>query len=350
MTLTAIAKGTLNWDVPLNQQLAQLDANITAVAGSVANTMDTTSNQTVTGTKTFATQTNFQGNSGAAINISSNTNGDTNARFALSANGTVNWGSGSAATDVTLSRTGTSSLTVTGNLATTGTLSTSAGGRIVSFSSAGGTLIYSAFVNGDSQDRFEIDSNGRLLWSAGSGSMDTNLYRNAAGVLKTDQSLSVAGNLTVGGIGSVQTAYKSSGQAVTNSTTYTADSALTVALASAGTYTFVLFLVYDTLSAAGINVRMSYSGTSSFSRYTADILQGETTGSTGNIRRDVSSLGTGFGVNGGAGSGVAIAATIRGSVQATGAGNLFFEWAQNTANVTATNVQQGSYLEVRRVA
>lgn len=350
MTYNPIAKGTENWDSPLNTALAQLDANITAVAGSVANTMDTTSNQTVTGTKTFATQTNFQGNTGTSVNINSNQNGDTNARINVQANGTLNWGPGNAATDVSLNRTGTNSLTVTGNLATTGTLSTSAGGRFVSFSSAGGTLVYSAFVNGDTQDRFEIDSNGRLLWSAGSGSMDTNLYRNAAGVLKTDQSLSIAGNLTVGGIGAVASAYKTTDESRSSSVSVAADGALNVTIPSAGTYIFQAFIIYQTLQAAGFQAGFSFSGTTTASIYTINALSGGGTTDTGSARYVANVFGSPTNFTSGAGTGVSITAFGEGSFVATSTGTLRFNWAQQTSNATSTVVKAGSYLTLTRIA
>ncbi len=45
---------------------------------------------------------------------------------------------------------------------------------------------YTARVTGDSQVRWSIDSTGIQQWSAGSGSLDTNLYRAAANALQTD--------------------------------------------------------------------------------------------------------------------------------------------------------------------
>lgn len=350
MTYNPIARGTENWDSPLNTALAQLDANITTVAGSVANTMDTTSNQTVTGIKTFTAQTNFVGNTGASVNINSNQNGDTNPRFDVLANGTVNWGPGNAATDVSLSRSGASSLTLTGSLATTGTLSTSAGGRYVAFSSAGGTLIYSSFVTGDSQDRFEIDSNGRLLWSAGSGSMDTNLYRNAAGVLKTDQSLSVAANLTVGGIGAVASAYKTSDESRASTTTVTQDGALNVTIPSTGTYIFQAFIVYQTLQAAGFQAGFTFSGTTTASLYSINALSGGGTTDTGSARYVANAFGSPTNFTSGAGAGVSIVAFGEGSFVATTTGTLRFNWAQQTSNATATVVKAGSYLILTRIA
>lgn len=60
------------------------------------------------------------------------------------------------------------------------------------------TSMLGAALTTDTVDRFSITAGGTLGWSAGSGAVDTNLYRSAANVLKTDDSLTVAGDLTIG--------------------------------------------------------------------------------------------------------------------------------------------------------
>lgn len=57
---------------------------------------------------------------------------------------------------------------------------------------------YAARVTGDTQDRFLARSDGRLMWGSGSAAQDTVLYRSGANALRTDDSLRVDGNLTVG--------------------------------------------------------------------------------------------------------------------------------------------------------
>jgi hypothetical protein len=53
---------------------------------------------------------------------------------------------------------------------------------------------------GDTNPRFEVDSNGKTSWGAGGASaLDTNLYRSAADTLKTDDALVVGAALTVTG-------------------------------------------------------------------------------------------------------------------------------------------------------
>lgn len=59
-------------------------------------------------------------------------------------------------------------------------------------------------VTGDTVHRYQIDSNGRIQWGAGGASaVDTNLYRNAAGELKTDTAMTVLTNLAVAGVPSL---------------------------------------------------------------------------------------------------------------------------------------------------
>lgn len=73
-------------------------------------------------------------------------------------------------------------------------------------------------VSGDSVNRFQLDSNGKIQWGpGGSTTPDTDLYRNAVGEVKTDNSLTAAGNVTVGGV--LATAGASGVLVVNNATT-----------------------------------------------------------------------------------------------------------------------------------
>lgn len=65
-------------------------------------------------------------------------------------------------------------------------------------SAVAGDRAIGAEVAGDSNYRIRVGSDGKVQWGPGNATQDTNLYRNAAGVLKTDQSLTVAGTLTAG--------------------------------------------------------------------------------------------------------------------------------------------------------
>lgn len=150
--------------------------------------------------------------------------GDTIPRYEVLSSGKIQWGAGGAsAVDANLYRSSANTLTTDGNLvvglqasATTGSYSASTGtGPVVSVTNATGAPTNANIVStsnsatdksigvkvsGDTVNRFQVLANGHIdLGAGGASAVDTNIYRNAAGELKTDNSLTVAGNATVGG-------------------------------------------------------------------------------------------------------------------------------------------------------
>lgn len=146
------------------------------------------------------------------------------------------------------------------------------------------------------------------------------------------------------------TAIKPNTQAVTNNASYTSDNDLILPLAAGATYMWEGFLMYDTLAAAGINMRFSYSGTFSNGMYTNGAINGSssTTTDTASYRAGSPTYGTGQALAGGNGAGAYLAARPGGVITTTTAGNLFFEWSQSVANATATHVVQGSWIRAIR--
>lgn len=71
-------------------------------------------------------------------------------------------------------------------------------GAIQMQAGAAGNGALAAFVFGDLANRWNMDSNGKMQWGDGTHAVDTNLYRVSAGVLKTDQNLNVAFNINCG--------------------------------------------------------------------------------------------------------------------------------------------------------
>jgi hypothetical protein len=67
--------------------------------------------------------------------------------------------------------------------------------RARKFSSASDTAVEIS-PHDSATPNFTIDAGGRLSWSSGSATADTNLYRSAANVLKTDDSFNVASGQT----------------------------------------------------------------------------------------------------------------------------------------------------------
>lgn len=57
---------------------------------------------------------------------------------------------------------------------------------------AASDLAYQSKVTGEAASRFETQADGKLWWGAGSGAVDTNLYRSAANTLKTDDTFQPA--------------------------------------------------------------------------------------------------------------------------------------------------------------
>lgn len=62
-----------------------------------------------------------------------------------------------------------------------------------------GTTVFESFVTGDTDPRFVVYADGLAEWGDGSNPADANLYRDAVGVIKTDNSLEVGTDHTVGG-------------------------------------------------------------------------------------------------------------------------------------------------------
>jgi hypothetical protein len=68
------------------------------------------------------------------------------------------------------------------------------------YATTAGDTSFGIRVTGDTVNRYHADSNGKIQWGpGGSSALDTNLYRNAVGELKTDESLTVAASATIGG-------------------------------------------------------------------------------------------------------------------------------------------------------
>ncbi|MGW2169150.1 hypothetical protein ACWC1C_01305 [Streptomyces sp. NPDC001705] len=93
---------------------------------------------------------------------------------------------------VTLSGGGTLSGTFTGNPTLSGTVTVG----LVHKTGAATDSAYTTMVTSDSVNRFAVRADGQLSWGSGSATRDVNLYRSAADVLRTDDSLEVGGEVT----------------------------------------------------------------------------------------------------------------------------------------------------------
>lgn len=64
---------------------------------------------------------------------------------------------------------------------------------------AAGSRALSVKAGGEANERWWIDYDGKMQWGPGTAGADVNLYRSAADTLKTDDNLTVVGNLTING-------------------------------------------------------------------------------------------------------------------------------------------------------
>jgi hypothetical protein len=167
--------------------------------------------------------------------ITARVDGDAGARFTIDADGRLEWGAGGGALDVNLYRNaagpktdqallaGADVIAWHGNALATkiGMVGPSLESGIAFGSGAdtnlyrggadllrtddqlsvsrpaAGSIAYMARFAGNAVDAFVISAAGTMSWGDGALSRDTNLYRNAAGILKSDGGLQLVGNLRV---------------------------------------------------------------------------------------------------------------------------------------------------------
>lgn len=210
----------------------------------------------------------------------------------------------------------------------------------VRLASATGDFPISSRVVSDTQSRYTVRTDGQLGWGSGSAATDTFLARSAAG------SLTITGNLAVTGVGQYQFIRKTADETVTSSTTYQNDDHLVLPVVANAVYQVDGYIVYQTLSAAGINFRMTGPTGTGLWTFAGVSVSGGTT-DTGAVRVAAGSNGVGTAFLGGAGSNMS--SILRGTFLPTASGNLQFEWAQNVANATGTIVRANSWLALTRV-
>lgn len=125
----------------------------------------------------------------------------TTANFGITAGGAVSWGDGTAARDTNLYRSAANVLKTDDGFHVGSAYTEAIGGGVgASISTLGAFRATRAAATsgglflgapGNTFDRFEIRCDGTQLWGDGVAALDTNLYRSAANVLKTDDSLHV---------------------------------------------------------------------------------------------------------------------------------------------------------------
>lgn len=95
------------------------------------------------------------------------------------------------------------------------------------------TDVFTAQVTGDTQKRIIINAGGGIDFGPGNGAVDTNLYRDSANILRTDDSLTVGTNLSVAGTATVTGAASlNAGGSFGNTLTGTGSASTTVMVAT----------------------------------------------------------------------------------------------------------------------
>jgi hypothetical protein len=209
--------GTTDTQTLSNKTLvgAALTGGISLTESSASGALEVVSN---THSAPSAANVQWVAESAADAQLSAEVSGDTDPRFTMDSNGKMKWGPGGAtATDTDLYRESAGVLQTdsqfnaplaevngassTGEvLQVTNTVTAPTNPNLVVWSETSTDTAIGVRVTGDTKSRLDTDSTGKFKWGAGgSSASDTNLYRNAAAELKTDDNLTVAESLTVGG-------------------------------------------------------------------------------------------------------------------------------------------------------
>lgn len=282
------------------QSATNLNAGTLAAARLPSEAVQTGTAQTLTAKKTLEAAS-------ATVLFATRVTADTVDRLALEANGKLAWGPGNGAADTNLYRsaadtlktddkfqanqlestvaTGTAPLVVASTTLVANLNAERFGGQLAAFYQSAsnlnaGTLadarlsanvmllaaaqvstglktfqaggatadVLDAQVAGDAQKRFATRADGRFEWGSGAAVRDTNLYRSAADLLRTDDGFSVGGTL-----------------AVTGASTFTGAAAFAAALSAKTAVT----PIYDNVNSAAFNfansniIKMTMNGAKS---------------------------------------------------------------------------------------
>ncbi|MFJ4926832.1 hypothetical protein [Streptomyces sp. NPDC088736] len=239
----------------------------------------------------------------------------------------------------------------------TATLTRSSGGSLsanTNYQRAGTAttdVAFSALVSADTFDRLRLYADGKLEIGPGSGARDVNLYRSAANVLTTDDSLNVGLNLTVGGIGQRLTAVKPSNETVTSSTTLQNDDHLTATLDANSVYRIYMLLNFGGVTAG--EIKTSWTTPASATGFKSCMGPGSDsttrdTGATTTMRYGIHNFTTtvNYGCND---TSLLVHAIEQGIVTTTTGGTFVLQWAQQASSATGSIMAAGSYLIAEKI-
>lgn len=212
-------------------------------------------------------------------------------------------------------------------------------GYIWGFDSTTGDLVWKTHSNSQAAIeamRFVLASQN-FQWRSGTSFYGEFDHANTANRVYTfpDKSGTVA--LTSDVLSGI-TAYKSADQSITSSTVLTDDTALTVNLAASTKYRFRLIVFFTSVGAGGIKVALN--GTAGVTSLKAQIVDWYATGL--NALGRVTAFGSSISSTASAITGCSV---IEGTIEVSTAGTFKLQWAQVASDVSATTVQQNSYIE-----
>jgi hypothetical protein len=183
---------------------------------------------------------------------------------------------------------------------------------------------------------------------------DTNLFRDSANVLRTNDSMTVDANLSVGGIGGTLFARRGTDQQLPNSTTFQDDNQLQVTVAANATYEVTGVILYSAHQAAGLKLTWAGPSGATFDWTCRGQLTTVTgTVTTGGVIVDRQSLGGLYFGLGGADTtnNVYMTGLLRGMlVTGATAGTFKAQWSQYNSNSVATIMRTGAHIILRRLA
>jgi len=216
---------------------------------------------------------------------------------------------------------------------------------------------YQTNVNGDANRRMVVYADGKHEWGDGTGGRDVNLYRSAAAIIKTDQSMVVGANLTVAGtlqvaggvVAANLFARKTADQSVTSSTSLVADTELTLSLAANSTYTFEGFMIYDGDVTGDFQMAWTIPAGATIHWMPGGPPSSQASSFTGQVK--MNDAGTGSDIVGAIGAGTKGIARPSGMVRTSAsAGSITLRWAQGTSSATATTLYADSFVRATKVA
>lgn len=216
------------------------------------------------------------------------------------------------------------------------------------------TNMISSRVTGDTASRWFVNADGSTSWGPGGASaIDITLSRSGTSTLNLTGSLTLAGNLTASGIGQERYVAKTADTSRSSTSTLADDPELTATVVANGVY-YVEFLVSAKSTSTTPNIKTAWTTptatglkfcigpTNSAADFTTR------TNTRGRFSAHNFSTSNDYITNS---TNVGIAILEKGIVTVGGSGGtIAFQWAQNTSNATATVVEAGSYMYIRRIA